>query len=159
MARLATSGKTATMRIGMAVTAVAKSDAPVAGLLVGSRSVALATSNICMQASKWIPRQRMIELRDVFPICEVVTLQTILAESSFVGVLMTIGAVRGNSEISFVEIFYFYSRAFALRNPCWQVAAIALHPSVLALKLVTCLAVIEGPDVELYDGEIFAVVL
>ena len=82
MARLATLGEAAAMRIGMAITAGVKRDSLVARLPVGSWSVAPTARNICVQSAEGIPRQRMIELRDVLKYHEVVTMQAVRAKSS-----------------------------------------------------------------------------
>lgn len=83
MARLATLGEATAMRIGMTITAGAKRYSCVAQLPVGSRSVALTARNLGVRPGEGIPRQRMIELRDIFKLYEVVTLKTVGAESSF----------------------------------------------------------------------------
>jgi hypothetical protein len=61
--------------------------------------MALAAGDIYVQAGKWITRERMVELREIFPIREVVTLQAAGAESALVLVLVAIRAVWRDSKI------------------------------------------------------------
>src|SRR5208337_4102829 len=99
----------ATMRIGMAVVAVAKWDSGVARLVVGPRSVTLQAGNLDVQTGKGITRERMVEVSniDFFPLGEVVTLQAVGAQPAPMLVLMAIGAVGGNSQKCFTQILGF----------------------------------------------------
>lgn len=72
---------------------------------------------------------------------------------------MTSGTSRGKSQVGTAQVLDFDGGALLRENPRRCVAAIAGQPEVLAFQNVSCLLVIEGFDVPLDEGEIFAVVV
>lgn len=102
----------------------------------------------------------MIELSDIdlLPVNEVVTRQAVLPKASFVLILVASGARRRHTQVGAVGIFDFDRRAFLRRDARWIVALVAGKPSMLSFEYVTSILVIEGLDVPLDEGKIFAVV-
>ena len=84
----------------MAVDTIAKWNSYVARLSIRCRIVALLTADLNVQSSERISAERMIKAEniDCFPVNKIVTLETILFQSSLVLVLMTINAGRRNSQ-------------------------------------------------------------
>lgn len=73
--------KTSLMRIGMALSALAEHKADVARLVIRTRRVTLLANNLCVQSGQGKFGFVVIELRNVFPIFEVVALPAVWAQS------------------------------------------------------------------------------
>jgi len=88
------------MRVGVAITAVAKGNSNIAWLLIGFGTVAECAADLNMQSGERISTQRMIKVENVdcFPLDKVVALEAIRSEAAFVRVLMTINTARGHSQ-------------------------------------------------------------
>jgi len=121
--------------------------------------MALPATDLGVHSGKRILRQGMVELADIFPLRESVTLKAVGPETSLVLIFVTICAGLRNAEIRFAQVLNFYACAFALRHTRRRVTAVTLHSVVFALKLVACLAVIEGLNVKFDKTKAFAVVL
>jgi|SRR5579859_817753 len=94
MARLASLGKAAVVRILVAIGALVERNTHVLRLAVGTVRVALGALHLGMQAGQRIARLRVIELRgaDRFPILEIVALLAGRTKPAFVLILMTANA-------------------------------------------------------------------
>jgi hypothetical protein len=143
------------MRIRVTIRTFAESNAGIARLAVGSGRMTFLAGDLGMRTSQWIARLRVVELADAdgFPIVVGVALQTILAQPSFVLVLMTSHAVGGNAEERLIRIVDFDRLAFGLRDVLGTMAAVAGHSHVFALERVSGLLVVEGADVPLDEGK------
>lgn len=84
------------MGIGVTVGAFLKRDPGISRLVVGSGSVAALARNLRMRSREGIACLGMIELlrTNDFPVIEIVALQTIGPQPSFVSILMTGNAAR-----------------------------------------------------------------
>jgi len=70
------------------------------------------------------------------------------------------GEARGRKpQVRAIRIFNFDCRTLLGRNVRSSVALLALQSSVLAFQQVTCVLVVEGLDIPLDQGEVFAVML
>ena len=98
--------KASTVRVFVAIRALAERKARILSLAVCARRMALRTLHLCMQSGQRIPRFRVIELLDVdfFPAIETVTLLAVRAETSFMSVFMTAGACRRETEIGPAQV-------------------------------------------------------
>lgn len=103
----------------------------------------------------------MVELADsnCFPIVVGVALQTILAQPSFVLVLMTCQATGRNAEERLIGIVDFDRRAIGLRDVLGTMAAVAGEARVFALEGVSGLLVVEGSDVPFDERKVLSVML
>lgn len=154
-------GEASAMRIRVAIRTFAESDPGITRLAVGSRSVTFLAGDLGMRTGQWIARLRVVELADAdgFPIVVSVALQTILAQPSFVLVLMTSHATCGNAEERLVRIVDFDRRAIGLRDVLGTMAAVAGEACVFALEGVSGLLVVEGSDVPLDERKVLSVML
>lgn len=149
------------MRIGVAIRTFTESDANITRLAVRSGRMTFLAGDLDMGTSQWIARLRVVELADAdcFPVVVGVALQTILAQPSFVLVLMTSHATCGNSEKRLIRIVDFDRRALGLRNVLGTMAAVAGQSRVFALEGVSGLLVVEGSDVPLDERKVLSVML
>jgi len=152
--------ETPVVRILVAVGALVEGDTHVLRLTIGSVGMALRALHLSVQPSQRIPGLRVIELSDLqrLPVLEVMTLQTILAETAFVLIFMAGDACRRHSQIAAIEVFVFDRRAFLRRNVGGAMTLVAGQTLVLALQKVARLLVIESFRVPLDQRKIFAVV-
>jgi hypothetical protein len=88
-----------------------------------------------------------------------VALQTILAQPSFVLILMTSHATCGNAEERLIRIVDFDRLAFGLRDVLGTMAAVAGQARVFALERVSGLLVVEGAEVPLDERKVLPVML
>ncbi len=159
--RLATLGETSAMRIGVTIGTLAEGDSRVARFAVRSGCMALPASNLCMQPGQRVAGLGMVKLPyvDSFPIVIGMALKAILAQAPIVLVLVAGHAIRGNAQKRFIEVSDFDRGARGRRYVLGAMAAIASHSRVFALEDVSGLLVVEGPEVPLDQGKIFAVML
>ncbi len=161
VARLAALRKAAMVRILVAVRALIERNAHILRLAVGAVGVALRALHLRVQSGQRIARFRVIELLNVdrLPVHEVVALLTIRSQPSLVSILVTTCARRRKSQIGSSQIFRL-DRGPLLRGDMRGIVTLrTLKASVLALEHITSLFMVEGLDVPLDQGEIFAVVL
>jgi hypothetical protein len=161
VARLAGRFESSAMRIRVAIRAVAKGESGVARLFVFARKMALLASDFAMQTREWVASLGVVEPTDAngFPVVLVVTLQTAGTKLPLVLVLMACGTARGNPQKRLAEIFNLDGGAFALANMFRTVTLRTGQPCVLAFESVSGFPVVEGFDVPLNQGEVFAIVL
>ncbi len=88
MAGLAALGEGPFVRVGVTIGALAKSQAGEARLVVSAGRVALLTSHLRMQSGQRKLGFAVVELRDVFPILEIVALLAVLPQSPVMLVLV-----------------------------------------------------------------------
>jgi hypothetical protein len=83
----------------MTIRALAEGNSHVPWFLVGTGSMALSASSLRMQTGERISGQGMVELADAdaLPVCEVMALQAVGAEASFVLILVAGGATGRDS--------------------------------------------------------------
>ena len=119
-----------------------------------------------MQAGQWIARLRVIELGltrlahvNGLPVHEIMALQAIRAQTTFVLIFMAGGASRRHTKIGSVQVFDFDGPAFLGRDVGRIVAFVAGQASVLAFEEISRVLVIESFDIPLDQREIFSVVL
>jgi hypothetical protein len=125
------------------------------------RLVALLAGNLDVQTGQWIAGLRMVKLVCRFPVCEVMTLQTIVSELALVHVLVAGHAILRQSEKGPREIFHLDERALIGHHVAGHVAFLAGHVGMLAFQLVARLQVIELilRRLPVDQPEVFSVVL
>ena len=128
--------------------------------------MALGALHLGMQAGQWIACLRVIELGltrladvDRLPVHEIVALQAIRTQATFVLICVAGGAGGRHTEIGSAQVFDFDGLAFLGRNVGRIVAFVAGQASMLAFEEVSRFLVIEGFDIPLDQREIFPVVL
>ena len=119
-----------------------------------------------MQAGQWIARLRVIELGltrlahvNRLPVHEIMALQAIRAQATFMLILVACGASRRHTKIGSVQVLDFDGPAFLGRNVGRIVAFVAGQASMLAFEEISRVLVIESFDIPLDQREIFSVVL
>ena len=102
----------------------------------------------------------MVKLADAYrlPIGVGMALETVRAQAALMLVLVTGGAVRGDSKEGFGQILDLDGRALRRSHVFRGVALVASQASVFALESVSGLFVVEGTKVPLDEGEVFPVV-
>lgn len=165
MAGLATSGKGAAVRVGMACATSAEGEPHVLWLAVGARQMAFLARHLLMQSGQRIARPAMIELpswnRKNFPVAEAVALLAILPQPALVLVLVAGYAGARHAQVCPVEVLNGDCRALAGRDVRCIVTACARQSRVLAFQHVTGFAVVKGcwRRLPADKREIFAMVL
>ena len=148
------------MRIRVAVIALSKRQPAIAWRAIGSGRVTLLAFHLLVQTGERITRLRVIELaRRIFPVDEVVTLQTFLPESSFVEVLVTGHARLGYAQEGLAEILLLYRGSLGRWYAFRKVALVAGQPRVFAFEKVAGFLVIELIRIPFDEREIRAVVV
>lgn len=161
MARLASLGKAAVVRIAVAVGTLTEGDACVSRLAVLSGSMALRASHRGVQPGQRITRLAVIELThdDIFPVFNIVALLAGRAQPPMVRILVTRGTSRRETKVGAAQVFDLDGCALRRGNPSWRVAAAALQPGMFTCQGVSRLLVIERFGVPLDKGKIFAVMI
>lgn len=161
VARLATLGKAAVVRVFVAVGALIKGDAHVLRLAIGPVGVALGALHLRVQARQRITRLRVIELAgaDRLPVFEIVALLTRCPETTFVLILVTRDTASREAEVRSVQIFYLDARAFLRADVRRIMTFVTRQSRVLAFEDVSRFLVIEGRHIPLDQWKIFSVVL
>jgi hypothetical protein len=123
--------------------------------------MAFVAANLRMLTCKRKTRFGVVELLYIhaLPIAVVMTLQAVCAEPPLVLVFVAGNAGLAKRQESAVQIRDFDLCLVGDSNMRWVVAAAALQPSVLALKCVSRLLVIENFCVPLNQREVFPVVV
>jgi hypothetical protein len=154
------------MWVFMAIGAQIERNTHVLRLAVGSVDVALGALHLGMQAGQGIARLRVIELGltrladvDRFPVQEIMALQAICAQATFMLILVACGASGRHPEIGSAQVFDFDGPAFLGRYVGRIVAFVAGQAGMLAFEEVSRFLVIEGFDIPLDQREVFPVVL
>lgn len=150
------------VRINMAIYAGAEFH-----VLVAHRSarhiglVAFLAIDLRVQTGQRVARFRVVELLGRFPIREVVALQTVVAELSFVRIFVARYAILGQSEKRLRKILHFDKRALIGNHICRRVAFVASNARMFSLQVVPGQAVIELflRRLPMNQAEIFAVVV
>ena len=114
-----------------------------------------------MQTGQRITRFRMIELfnLDRLPVLEIVALQAICPQPSFVFVPVAGDTAWRKTQKRPVQIFDLDGRTLSGRYFTGEVAFIAAQTRVLAFEYVSRLLVVESLGIPFDDGEVLAVVL
>jgi len=162
VARLAGLRERAVMRIGVAITALGKGNAGEPRLPARRRGgMALLARDLCVKARQRESRLGVIEICRCFPVVEVVALETILAELSFVRVLVARHALLRQSEERPVQILHLNERPDGPLDVGGGMALGASDPRVLPLQGITRFAVVEFLERRLPvdQREVFAIVL
>jgi len=122
--------------------------------------VTLLALHLLVQAGQRITRLRVIELAGrIFPIDEVVALQTFLPESPFVEILVTRYARLRNTQESLAEIFLLNVRPLGRWYAFGKMTLVAGEPGVLAFQQVAGFFVVELIRVPFDQREIRAIVV
>ena len=126
----------------------------------------LGALHLGMQAGQGIARLRVIELGltrlahvNRLPVHEIVALQAIRAQATFMLILVAGGASGCHPEIGSAQVFDFDRLAFLGRDVGRSVAFVAGQASMLAFEEISRVLVIEGFDIPLDQREIFSVML
>lgn len=135
--------ETAAMRISMAVRTSIESQAGPSRLIVAARGVTFLTSDLGVQAGERIAGLVVVELRDIFPVVEIVALLAILPQAAMVLVLMAVHAVRANPQKSPAFVANLDGKHLRLCNMLRRVTTIAGQSRVFSLQAVSGLGVIE----------------
>lgn len=96
----------------MAVAAFTESEPDIARLIVRTRRVTFLACNLRVLSGQGILGFRVIELRDVLPILEVVTLLAVGSETCVVFVFVARRTSRGNAEEGAVTISHLNAESF-----------------------------------------------
>lgn len=162
MARLAALlRKTAVMWIRVAIRAAVECQAHVARLVIRSGRMTLGAGHLRMQAAQRIARLVVVELRDIFPVFEVMALLAVLSQPATMLIFVAIHASRRHAQKSPRLIANLDGEQFGARDVLRRVAAITGEARVFAGQVVTGLRVIEsgGRRCPFHDRKIFAIVL
>src|SRR5581483_5368340 len=125
MARLAALlAEASFVRISVAVIATAERNPHVTRLVVRAGSVALLARNLGMQPGQRVLGLRVVELRDVLPVFEVVALLAIRPQAAIVLVLVTSGAGLGNTQERAAAISYLNAEPLTGGNTIGGVTAV-----------------------------------
>src|SRR6266545_590589 len=148
------------MRVRVAVIALSKRQPAIARRAIGSGRVTLLAFHLLVLAGERIARLRMIELtRRIFPIDEVVTLQTFLPEPSFVEILVTGDARLRDAQEGLAEIFLLDVRPLGRWYAFGKVTLVASQARVLAFQKVAGFLVIELIRIPFDQREVGAIVV
>lgn len=160
MAGLAGLRKTSTVRIAVAVRAVAEGNSRVAWLVVWPRSMALLAGNRSVQSSQGIASLGVVELAHVdgLPVVIGMALKTIRSQPSIVLILVAGDAVRRNTQEGPTEILDFDDWPLSRRYMLGGMATGADQSGVLAFKSVASLLVVECFRIPFDEGEVFTIV-
>src|SRR5206468_10628021 len=121
--------------------------------------VALRALQLLVQASELIARLSVIDVvRRIFPVDEVVTLQSFLSQPSFVEILVTRNARLRDTQEGLAEIFLLNVRALGRWYAFGKVTLVARQPRVLAFQKIAGFLVIEFIRVPFDQREVGAVV-
>ena len=166
VARLAALREASVVRVLMTVGALVERNAHVLWLAVCSIRVALGALHLGMQAGQGIARLGVIELGltrltdiDALPVHEIVALQAVWTEASFVLVFVATDATGRQPQVSPARIFDLDRRTFLRRDAGGVVALVARQARMLAFQQVSRVFMIESLDVPLDQREVFPVVL
>ena len=163
MARLAALVlKAALVWISMAVIALAKRKTLVARRSIRAARVTLLAFHLLVQARERVAGLVVIELPGgVFPVDEIMALQTILTESAFVEIFVTSYASLRDPEEGLAQILHLDAGALGCGNLFREVALVARQSGVFAFQQVACFLVIElvRARIPLDQREIRAVVI
>lgn len=162
VARLATLlSKTSTMRIGVAVRALAEWNARITRFAGAIRRMALFALHAGMHSREGESRFGMIKLGNVraLPRRRIMATLAGIAQPPLMRVLMAGDARGGYPQKRLVQILYFDARAFRCRDMLRCMALRAVRRSVLALEHVAGFAVIECLDVPLDQRKVPPIVL
>jgi len=118
------------------------------------------TRDLGVQPGERVAGLGVVELRSIFPVLEVVALLTILSQAAIVLVLMTVHAVRADSQESSALVANLDGKHFRLCNMLRRVTTIAGQSRVFSLQAVSGFAVIEPGRSRrpFHDREIEAIV-
>ena len=157
MARLARALKLALVRIGVAVIATAERQPFIARRPIRPRRVALLALHLHVRPGERIPRLAVIELGGLFPVNDIVALNAILPQLSFVKILMARHAVGRQPKKGPCDVLHLDLRAFAGNDVRWGMAFRTCNARVLPFQFVTSLVVIKSAGIEAQDGEIHSI--
>lgn len=116
----------------MAVVALSERDADITRLIVCPRRVAFLACDLRVLPGQRISGLRVIELRNVFPVLEVVALLAIRSEPAIVFILVTGQTGLRNAEEGAAAIADLDAESLGCRHFVGGVAAVAGQASVLA---------------------------
>ena len=137
-------GKTSLMRIRVAVIALSERKSVITRHTIGSGRVTLLAFHLLVQPGERITGLRVIELaRRILPVDEVVTLQTLLPETSLVEILVTRHAQLGYAQEGLAEILLLDGGPVRRWYVFGKMALVASQPRVLAFQNVAGFLVIE----------------
>ena len=125
------------------------------------RFVALLASHLEMQSGEREARVGMVKLACGFPVAGIVTARTIIAELTFVIVLVTAYAFSRQAQVGFIQILVLNQTAFRRQDLLRRMTLPAFDLSVLSLQWISGQLMIELLDgnVPVDETEIGPVVL
>lgn len=136
--------KAALVRIGVAIVALAESQKHPARLVIRSWGVALLAGHLRVQSGQRIFRPGVIELRDVFPILEVVTLLAVLSQAAIVGILVAGSASLRNPQEGFVRVPDLNAEPLVWSDMLRAVTFVTGQAGVFSEQVVAGFAVVEA---------------
>ena len=132
------------MRVGMAVAALGERDAGKSRLAARrGGGVAFLAGHLRVKARQRKSRLAVIEFLRPLPVHEIVALEAILPQLSFMWVLVAIDAILNQSEERPVQILHLDLRPLGFANVRRRVALVAVSLRVFVLQRVAGLSVIE----------------
>jgi len=150
----------ALVRVGVAVVALAEGKTFISWRALCVGGVALLAFHFLVKAGQRVSRLVVIELAGrIFPVDEVVALDAIRAEPTFVEILVARGASLRDSEKRLTEILHLDRGAVGGGNLIGRVALIAGEAGVFALEQVARFFVIELIGVPFNKREVYAIVI
>ena len=158
--RLAGLRERAVVRIGVAIAAFRKRHAGESRLAARRRRrVAFLACDLRVKAREREFRLRMVELGRRFPVVEIVALEAVLAELSFVRILVARPALLRQPEERPVQILHLNERPRGALDVSGGVALVTSDGRVLPLQRVARLAVVEFLErrIPVDQREVFAV--
>ena len=153
--------KAAMVRIAMAIGAFLKPNIGISRSAVGAWRMTFFARHLRMRSGQRIAGFGVIE-RSYFhglPVSVIMALEAILTEPSFVAVLVTGHAARGEAQKSPAQIMHFYLGSFCWNNVFGIMAAVTGQRRMFTFQDIAGLLVIESPGVPLDERKIFSVVL
>jgi len=159
MARLARPLEFSLVRICVTGVASIKRQSFVPRLAVRTRRVALLALHLHVRPGQWIARLRMIELRCLLPVDDVMTLQAILPQLSLMKILMARNAIGGQPQERPRNVLHLDLRTLAGRNMRRRMTFRAGNSRVLPFQLVPCLGVIKIVGIEAENSEVHTIML
>lgn len=125
VARLASLGEAALVRVGVAIRALGKGQADEPRFVVGAGCVALLASDLRVQSRQRVASFPVVKLAYILPVSRVVALLAVRPKPSVVLILVAPDAIRPNAQESLVQVLHLDQRSHCRRNVLGTVAAIA----------------------------------